>query len=194
MISNRKARILKAVKISAKVLWWSFTVLLVILLVNILGSKIRGKVPSAFGYSVVKIVSGSMEDTIPRGSYILIKKTPPEDVGTDDIICFYSTDPVIYGVPNTHRVKEVKNEGGEYKFVTRGDANGAEDKYLAEGGRLIGVYVKTLDGLTSFSNSLSGNTLIIVIICLQICIISMVVYSVVISKDRAKGDGGDGED
>ena len=86
MISNRKARILKAVKISAKVLWWSFTVLLVILLVNILGSKIRGKVPSVFGYSVVKIVSGSMEDTIPRGSYILIKKTPPEDVGTDDII------------------------------------------------------------------------------------------------------------
>ena len=179
----------EVIKKSLGILWWGVTILLAIVLVNIIVSKISGKVPSAFGYSVVNIVSGSMEDEIPKDSYILIKKIDAHEVKRGDVICFYSTDPMIYGMPNTHRVVEdpIKTDEG-YEFVTRGDANLIDDKVTAKGDRLIGIYVKKLDGLTAFSEFLSGNFIIFVIIGLQIAIVAMVAYSLIVVKRRGDDD------
>ena len=81
-----KAKVYKILKYTAKVSWWCVVVALAILLVNIFGAKIKGRVPSVFGYSVMNIISSSMEDEIPKDSYILIKKVAPEEVKIDDII------------------------------------------------------------------------------------------------------------
>ena len=184
MILKGKAKIVKRV---CAVLWWSMVILLILLLVKIIGAKLSGKVPAIFGYSVVNIISGSMEEEIPKGSYILIKEVDASEISSGDIICFYSSDPRIYGMPNTHRVVEepiVTDSGIE--FVTRGDANPGNDTHTAKGDRLIGVYVKRLDGLTSFSGFLSGNVMLFVIIGLQIGIVTMIVYSIVKEKHAVK--------
>lgn len=187
MISKKKDKLINAIRLTAKISWWCVIVLLAFLLVNILGAKLSGKVPRVFGYSVMNIVSSSMEEEIPKGCYILIKKADPQQVELGDVICFYSTDPKIYGIPNTHRVVEepIVTEGG-IEFVTRGDANPVNDKETAKGERLIGIYVKRLDGLTAFSRIIEGKTLIIVIIVLQICIISMFAYTAMASKTKAQ--------
>lgn len=183
MILSKKTRIFKILKRVVEVLWWCILALLFVTLVNIVGSKLMGKVPSVFGYSVMNIVSGSMEDEIPKDSYILIKRQDADTVRKNDIICFYSSDPKIYGMPNTHRVVEdpIITEDG-IEFVTRGDANGINDKVTAKGDRLIGVYVKTLDGLTAFTKLLHGKTMIIVIVCLQIAAFSMFGYGLYNAK------------
>lgn len=189
---NKKA--VKAIKRTVSTVWWLVLVLLAVLLVNIFGAKLTGNVPRVFGYSVMNIVSGSMEEEIPKGSYILIKKVSPEEIEKDDIICFYSTDPKIYGMPNTHRVVEepiVTDSGIE--FITKGDANPINDTETAKGDRLIGVYVKNLDGLTSFTNVLSGNIIIIVIISLQICIVAMAVYAFMLSKKNESDTNSDNQ-
>lgn len=189
---NKKA--VKAIKRTVSAVWWIVLVLLVVLLVNIFGAKLTGNVPRVFGYSVMNIVSGSMEEEIPKGSYILIKKVSPEEIEKDDIICFYSTDPKIYGMPNTHRVVEepiVTDSGIE--FITKGDANPINDTETAKGDRLIGVYVKNLDGLTAFANALSGNIFIIVILCLQICIITMAVYAFALVKKNKSDTNSDNQ-
>ena len=187
MISSKKTRVLTILKKLAGGMWWCALALLAILLVNIIGAKLAGKVPSVFGYSVMNIISGSMEDEIPKDSYILIKRQDAESVKKNDIICFYSSDPKIYGMPNTHRVVEdpiITDEGIE--FITRGDANEINDKVTAKGDRLIGVYVKRLDTLTAFVNLLQGKTLIIVIICLQIAMFSMFAYTYYTAKVKQK--------
>ena len=192
-ISENKKTV-KAIKCTVSAVWWIVLVLLAVLLVNIFGAKLTGNVPRIFGYSVMNIVSGSMEEEIPKGSYILIKKVSPEEIEKDDIICFYSTDPKIYGMPNTHRVVEepiVTDSGIE--FITKGDANPINDTETAKGDRLIGVYVKNLDGLTSFTNVLSGNIIIIVIISLQICIVAMAVYAFMLSKKNESDTNSDNQ-
>ena len=110
-----------------------------------MASKIRGEIPYFFGYSVMNIVSGSMEDTIPEGSYILIKKVDATEVRNGDIICFYSDDPAIKGYPNTHKVVEdpIYGENG-IEFVTKGDANPRKDDYTAKGDKLIGRHDRFL--------------------------------------------------
>ena len=179
--SNKKS----IVSTILSVAWWCVLALLFLLLVSILGAKIKGEVPSVFGYSVINIISESMEDEIPQGSYILIKKVSPEEVKRDDIICFYSTDPTIYGMPNTHRVVEDPIITGDtVEFITKGDANPVADTETAKGDLLIGVYVKNIDALTSFAKALEGNTLLILFIVIQVCLVSMAVYSIVIIKNR----------
>jgi signal peptidase I len=182
---TQKNKLIKRVKLFLSVLWWSVLVLLVITLVNVLSAKMSGRVPSVFGYSVMHIESGSMEGEIPNGSYILIKKVEPSEIKKDDIICFYSTDPKIYGIPNTHRVIEdpIYTENG-IEFITKGDANPKNDTETATGQRLIGVYVKRLDGLTAFSDALSGKTLLFIIIGIQICMVGMFIYVTVKTKTK----------
>ena len=182
-----KTKVYKILKYTAKASWWCVVVALAILLVNIFGAKIKGRVPSVFGYSVMNIISSSMEDEIPKDSYILIKKVAPEEVKIDDIICFYSRDPQIRGIPNTHRVVEepIATEEG-IEFVTQGDASPTKDPVNARGEDLIGVYVKTLDGVTSFSRSLEGGTLIVILIVMQLGIAFMVAYTAISSKAKDK--------
>ena len=177
--------LIKKSKLFLKILWWCVLVLLVLTLVNVFSAKLTGRVPSIFGYSVMNIVSGSMEEEIPRGSYILIKKTDPEQIKKGDIICFYSTDPQIYGIPNTHRVIEdpIVTENG-IEFITKGDSSPKNDTETAKADRLIGVYVKRLDGLTSFSNALDGKTLFFVIIGIQVCMAGMFAYVTVKTKNK----------
>ena len=184
----------KAIKIVTSAVWWCVLAIVVALLVNVIGAKMSGKVPSVFGYSVLNIVSGSMEDEIPSGSYILIKKTDAGKIEKGDVICFYSTDPKIYGLPNTHRVVEepIVTENG-IEFVTKGDANPINDKQTAKGDRIVGVYVKRLDGLTAFSDSLGQGTLVIVIICLLFSTIFMIGCAAVISASNKKSKPQDGE-
>jgi signal peptidase len=177
----------KVLRIAASAVWWCVLLLLFALLVNIFGSKMAGRVPSVFGYSVINIVSGSMEDEIPRGSYILIKKTDAEKIKKDDVICFYSTDPKIYGILNTHRVAEepiITEQGIE--FITKGDANSINDTETAKGDRVVGVYVKRLDGITALSHSLKQKNFAIVIICLLVPIIVMFVLSSVLLQKNSK--------
>ena len=185
-----KKKTIKILKTVASALWWLVLVLLAALLVNIFAAKLSGRVPSVFGYSVMNIVSGSMEDEIPRGSYVLIKRTDPEKVKKDDVICFYSSDPSIYGIPNTHRVVSdpiVTDSGIE--FVTKGDANPIADSVTAKGDRLIGVYVKRLDGLTSFTRIIDGSTPIVIMGVLFVAIAVMFVYATL----TAAKDGADPE-
>ena len=156
------------------VIWWVLIIGLGLLMFSIIGAKMRGEVPRIGGYSIMKIISGSMEDEIPEGSYILIREIDPAEVGEGDIITFYSSDYMIYGLPNTHRVVEppiVTDEGIE--FVTKGDANPINDKVTAKGEDLIGIYVRRLDGLTKFSDALEGGGMFIIMIVLEAFIFAM---------------------
>ena len=119
---------------------------LVALVLYLLVARIAGKVPSLFGYSVVRIVTPSMDPKIPVGSFVLIKKAAPEEIAVGDIITFFTDDPdpVVAGKTITHRVLAISCEDGKYVFTTKGDntaTNPVPDAYPARGERLVGRYV-----------------------------------------------------
>lgn len=107
------------------------------LVVYIMVCNSQGKAASLFGTSVLKVVSGSMEPSIHEGDYIIVRKTDISKLREDDIICFYSNDSAIYGLPNTHRIVKVLDNGN---FVTKGDANQSEDSVTVSADRIIGKY------------------------------------------------------
>ena len=75
----------------------------------------------------IKIVkSGSMEPTIRTGSIVVVK--PEASYTKGDIITFGPDTKK--EVPITHRIVEIKGEGANMRFVTKGDAN--EDTDMKE--------------------------------------------------------------
>ncbi len=190
---NRTKIVLGIFRKIAVLLWWGVTVLVMVFIIGIMAAKIKGEIPYFFGYSIMNIVSGSMEDTIPEGSYILIKKTDPADIRKGDIICFYSDDPAISGFPNTHTVIEepIYGENG-IEFVTKGDANPEKDDVTAKGDKLIGKYVTNLDALTKLNDALQGNGMFIFSIVLPgLCAVCMIasIFLKLSEKDRDDDSG-----
>ena len=87
--------------------------------------------PGLFGIHPLLVQSGSMEPEYAVGSVIYVAPTAPEEIQENEIIAFWSGDSII-----THRVME--NHLVEGEFVTKGDANAAEDMREAPYDSLIG--------------------------------------------------------
>lgn len=68
------------------------------------------------GYSLFKVETGSMKDTIDIGDIIIIKLT--KDVKENDIITYIQNKEFI-----THRIQKIDND----TIITKGDNNNSED-------------------------------------------------------------------
>lgn len=130
-----------------KIAFYSIFVIVLALVAMLFISKFTGKVFFVGDRTAVWILTDSMDDAIPPQTYILIEKVDPAEIKKDDIITFYSDDPVLGGSLNTHRVVEVIDGGKE--FVTKGDHNIAKDEYTAKGDKIVGVYVDDIPFLTA---------------------------------------------
>ena len=121
-----------------------FSVLIIIAAVFVLCTVIftkSGEAPSVFGYTALRVTTGSMKPTYDVDTLIVVKKVDPETIKVNDVISFYSQDPVLDGAVNTHRVVEILEEEQGRVFVTKGDNNNVTDAYNVESEYLIGKVV-----------------------------------------------------
>lgn len=147
-----------------------------------------GQVPQVLGYSVFRVMTGSMEPEIREDSLLVVKKTPPEEIAPGDVISFFSPDPMLEGAVNTHRVVRIEKENGGIQFITKGDANVIEDTYPVDASALVGkaVFKSYWLGKTV---SLLANPLvfgIIILLPLLIILLMNLYRAVRIAADIAK--------
>ncbi len=91
------------------------------------------------GYSLFRVVTGSMEPTIPTGSLIVSSSVDIDAVQVDDVICFRSKSSDMLGRSITHRVIGISTDAnGQIQLQTKGDANVAADGYYVTADNLIG--------------------------------------------------------
>ena len=82
-----------------------------------------GQVPQVMGFSVLRVLTGSMKPEIPADSMLLIQKEDAASLQVGDVISFFSPDPSL---------------NGALKFTTKGDANLIEDQYPVDESRVVG--------------------------------------------------------
>ena len=147
-----------------------------------------GQVPQVLGYSVFRVMTGSMEPEIREDSLLVVKKTPPEDIAPGDVISFFSPDPMLEGAVNTHRVVRIEKENGRIQFITKGDANVIEDTYPVDASALVGRAVFKSYGLGRVVSLLANPLVFGIIILLPLLIILLMnLYRAVrIAADIAK--------
>ena len=147
-----------------------------------------GQVPQVLGYSVFRVMTGSMEPEIREDSLLVVKKTPPEDIVPGDVISFFSPDPMLEGAVNTHRVVRIEKENGRTQFITKGDANVIEDTYPVDASALVGKAVFKSYWLGKTVSLLSNPLVFGIIILLPLLVILLMnLYRAVrIAADIAK--------
>ena len=79
----------------------------------------KSPVPSFFGTSALIVTTGSMSGTIEEGDLVIVKRASEYKIG--DIVTFVASDNT--GDIVTHRIIQIRDG----KFITRGDANNAQD-------------------------------------------------------------------
>lgn len=153
--------------------------------VYVISCNAAGRVPEVFGISVLKVITGSMEPSIYEGDYIFLEKTDADMLKKGDIIAFYSEDPAIYDMPNTHRIIDVRSDG---TFVTKGDANEIKDSIPVKPERVIGKYTGRARFFKWISSFASAQKLLILLAILPL--LGASVYEVItISRIRTEIKG-----
>lgn len=107
-----------------------------------------GQVPQVMGFSVLRVLTGSMKPEIPEDSMLLVQKTDAASLQVGDVISFFSPDPSLNGALNTHRIVGITEVDGSLQFTTKGDANMIEDQYPVDESRVVGkvIFVSTRFG------------------------------------------------
>lgn len=151
--------------------------------------NIRGKVANIGGYSIMKVITGSMEPSIHVDDYILVKKIDPDDLEVGDVITFLSDDPEIKDMPNSHRITSINDDG---TFTVKGDANPSEDVYKVRRDRIVGKYVKKL-WLFRFIGSFAS-TKKLLMICFILPTVCICIYEAHSLFRIIRGTDGDEDD
>lgn len=127
---------------------------------------------NCWGYSLFRVVTGSMEPTLPVGTLLLTEQTDMQDIQVNDIICFQAQESAIFGKMMTHRVVGIHNGAdGALLFETKGDANLAQDGYLVTQTNFVGKVIwytgagNVLSTIFSFVTNKVGFLACIVIPC-----------------------------
>lgn len=161
-----------------KILYYILFLVIVLLflifnLTLIIKSKLYpDKIADFMGYKPFIVMSGSMETTINIGDLVIVKKVNSSSIHTGDIIAFKNGNIVI-----SHRVKEVINDSGIYKFKTKGDNNNVADDFIVNSDAIEGIFVNKIPGLGSILLFL-GKPIGLLMVILVIIIISTALYFV----------------
>lgn len=152
-------------KIVKKTIVTILTILLVSLclfnLYNFINTKILKKdISSLLGYTLLEVVSGSMEPTLQVGDYIIIN-TKETDYKINDIVTFYDVN----GSFVTHRI--VNNN--ESEIITKGDNNNTEDEPTKKE-KIVGKYLFKIKGLGKIISALKSPITIILIFVIGLLI------------------------
>lgn len=131
----------------------------------------QGEVPNIGGYTVFRITTGSMKPSYDTDTLILVKKTDPSEIQAGDVISFYSSDPALDGAVNTHRVTKIEQDGTEWKYTTKGDANNVPDQYGTDSEALIGKVVASSLLLGKLARLVSNPLIFIPIILIPLAVI-----------------------
>lgn len=153
-------------KVVKKVLLISVTVLLVLMvsfnIYNLFSLKIMKRpLTTIGGYSVLEVVSGSMEPAIHIGDMIIIN-TKESSYSENDIVTFLDVN----GSFVTHRIVTINEE----EMVTKGDFNNTEDE-PTKIDKIVGKYVTKIPGAGKLLSSLKNpfTLVMILIIGLLVC-------------------------
>ncbi len=152
------------------IICWTLIVCLAFLIVMMIYSRIKGEVPSVFGYSILRVSTGSMEPELMVGDVILDKDVDDvQSIKVDDVITYRGSGE-LSGMLITHKVVKAPYlaEDGTYYLQTKGIANEIADKEISAD-KVVSVMVckiPQLDALYNFFLSPWGLVVFIVLIVL----------------------------
>lgn len=136
--------------------WWLRQIVSWLVFLTITGLLlVMVVIPKASGATAYTVLTQSMSPGMPPGTLAVVKPVDPQELSTGDVITYQ----MVSGQPEvvTHRIVGVgKTLGGELRFTTRGDANGADDSQLVRAEQIRGSLWYSVPFLGFINSALTG--------------------------------------
>ncbi len=145
-------------------------ILTFLLMVFFVYCSMTNRMPTVFGYHMLRVVTGSMDPTYPEGSYIVVKSTDTDKLKVGEVISFYSRDEAIAGQVNTHRIKEIKNNNGTKLFVTKGDANPTQDPVEVQPEDIVGKVIAHANIIDNIGKAIRNPWVYLIIVIIPLSV------------------------
>ena len=145
-----------------------YTAILVILF-SVFVSGRDGAPRTVAGYSYFTVLSSSMQNEIPKGSFILVKQTNPQDFEIGDNITYMRDR----STSVTHKIVDIYENyqnSGARGFQTQGTNNANPDKDIVYESNVVGKVVLSLPAVGAAIAALGANMYLVFII-FGLCII-----------------------
>lgn len=163
-------KIIRALLVVKNIICWTLIICLALLIVMMFYSRIKGEVPSFFGYSILRVSTGSMEPELMIGDVILDKNVSDiKSIEVDDVVTYRGSGE-LSGMLVTHKVIKAPYlaDDGTYYLQTKGVANEiADDEISADKVESVMICkIPYLDSLYNLFLSPWGLAIFIVLILL----------------------------
>jgi len=116
-----------------------------------------------FGFTGMVVLTRSMQDTLPQGSFILTRQVNPDTLRIGDDITFLRSENTVI----THRIVGIEESfanTGERAFVTQGTANIAQDQQPVTAANVVGRVIFNSLFLGHFFTFVQNNLLLCLIL------------------------------
>ena len=90
-------------------------------------------VSGIFRYKLIAIASNSMKPTYSRGDAVIYEKVNIDNYQEGDILAFQNENRIV-----THRIVKIIKNNNEYRFITKGDNNNANDVFISKNENVLG--------------------------------------------------------
>lgn len=110
-------------------------------------------------YEAFVIIGDSMEPEIKIGDVVIIKKVSSKDLDEGDVITYEKNDEYI-----THRITEIKHDGKNKVYTTKGDKNSVDDSEDVKFQDIKGVKVGKIPFIGVFIIIISKQKYIIIVL------------------------------
>ena len=136
---------------------------MVIFLLTVVIQRVSNNRISIGGVRVFTVLSESMKPVYNVWDIVITKDVQPKDLKIGDDITYKGLTGDVKGKIITHRIENINydEETHQYKFITRGIANVAQDDELSENQILGKVVYKTF--LLSLFSKASRNTVVFIL-------------------------------
>ena len=158
-------------------------VLAIMLFILSSGSN-NGMPKTLMGYSCFIVLTSSMTGEIPKGSFVLVKQTPPQDLVIGDNVT-YMLNPNATVTHKIIAIYENYQNSGARGFQTKGVHNADPDKDIVYEANIVGKVVFCLPGVGPTLNFMEANIFVVFIILGMILLISFILR-VLFAKSASK--------
>lgn len=148
----------KALKIIGNIIYYILLALVILILAVVILQRVSKNNASIGGIRIFNIVTESMFPEYQIGDVLISKKIEPSKIKVGDDLVYLGTEQGFAGRVVTHRVVDIEESDGKYRFHTKGLANEVEDPVVQEN-QIYGIVIyKTyiLSFITKIINNIYG--------------------------------------
>jgi len=179
---ERKKRCLFA-KISDMLFYLAIFVIIIAIINPASGT---GMPKTIFDYSYFTVVSPSMQDEIPQGSFILVKRIDPQELNVGDNIT-YMADRITSVTHKIVKIYEDYNSSGARGFQTQGVNNTNPDNDIVYEANVVGKVILVLPGVGSLLSSMGENIFLVFIVFCLCVLLSFLIRGKFVKPLRRRG-------